>query len=599
MRIDYAYTAAGEADVVTRFADLAGTTKVGITAYGYDAAGRVTGIEHKSGSGGSLADYDYAYDDAGRLTSKTENSVVTLFGYDDAGQLTADGSAAFAYDGFGNRVHRLQCNGSLAIVSDVRYAVDGWDPAKPPALGTEGFDTVADMDGTNTVINRRGFGPGIDDPQAKLGMGGVVTWYTTDHLGSVRQLFDNSATLTGTRDYTAFGAATIAGVGDRYAYSGRELDAASGLERHGVREYVPSIGRWTSEDPWGVWAGDTNLHRYVGNTPTGFTDPSGYMGEGQGRVGGGGHFELLPDFGGGGGGMQLLPGDGEVPPWEPMLWSGPDRAGDIREAWEGQFRGRDPREGDFGWLEQLRGRDRWHLEIAGGPGAIELPKPPGGMGEPSTMSETLPSAPPLGSEPAPGGTLGVNGGRSLLGRARGAYLEFGPWGQSTRIAGGLVSVGKQYWAVGGKIADGDFEGAARAWAGYVIGMGAEGGRQYSFGGIPMLLGANQFWGGIDGIATDMDPDAAKRGKAAFPVLDAVFQVGTLGLGGVKPPAVPIKPMNVKGAGAIGNAEHAGAKVSGDFNKSGAWLKNADQAKAAFSAVSGISKMLRMISPGIF
>jgi uncharacterized protein RhaS with RHS repeats len=39
--------------------------------------------------------------------------------------------------------------------------------------------------------------------------------------------------------------------------------------------YDPTIGRWTSEDPIGFKAGDTNLYRYVGNCPTNVTDSSG------------------------------------------------------------------------------------------------------------------------------------------------------------------------------------------------------------------------------------------------------------------------------------------------------------------------------------
>jgi uncharacterized protein RhaS with RHS repeats len=35
------------------------------------------------------------------------------------------------------------------------------------------------------------------------------------------------------------------------------------------------LGRWSSLDPLRYEAGDFNLYRYVGNTPTLFTDPSG------------------------------------------------------------------------------------------------------------------------------------------------------------------------------------------------------------------------------------------------------------------------------------------------------------------------------------
>ena len=39
--------------------------------------------------------------------------------------------------------------------------------------------------------------------------------------------------------------------------------------------YDPSIGRWTQEDPIGFAGGDVNLYRYVGNSPTNHTDPTG------------------------------------------------------------------------------------------------------------------------------------------------------------------------------------------------------------------------------------------------------------------------------------------------------------------------------------
>jgi hypothetical protein len=39
--------------------------------------------------------------------------------------------------------------------------------------------------------------------------------------------------------------------------------------------YDPSVGRWLEEDPEGFGAGDANLYRYVGNSPTNRTDSSG------------------------------------------------------------------------------------------------------------------------------------------------------------------------------------------------------------------------------------------------------------------------------------------------------------------------------------
>jgi RHS repeat-associated protein len=59
------------------------------------------------------------------------------------------------------------------------------------------------------------------------------------------------------------------------AFVGR-FDATSGLYHFRHRDYFPTTGRWTTPDPLGFAAGDVNLYRYVGNTPTLATDPSGY-----------------------------------------------------------------------------------------------------------------------------------------------------------------------------------------------------------------------------------------------------------------------------------------------------------------------------------
>ncbi len=162
-------------------------------------------------------------------------------------------------------------------MSDERYALDGWDTAKPGAVGTENFDVFADLDAAGTVTARRVFGPGFDEPVARLDPSGEVGWYGTDSQDSVRLIFDNTGTVTGSRDYTAFGAITAeAGAGlDRYAYTAREWDAALGLQSNRQRMYDPLTGRFTSEDPSGLSAGDVNLFRYAGNAVTTHTDPSG------------------------------------------------------------------------------------------------------------------------------------------------------------------------------------------------------------------------------------------------------------------------------------------------------------------------------------
>ncbi len=60
-----------------------------------------------------------------------------------------------------------------------------------------------------------------------------------------------------------------------FGYTGRERDTESDLQYNRARYYDADAGRWISEDPIGFSAGDTNLARYVSNSPTNATDPSG------------------------------------------------------------------------------------------------------------------------------------------------------------------------------------------------------------------------------------------------------------------------------------------------------------------------------------
>jgi RHS repeat-associated protein len=48
-----------------------------------------------------------------------------------------------------------------------------------------------------------------------------------------------------------------------------------GLYCYRARYYHPGVQRFISEDPIGLFGGDTNLSGYVANSPLAFTDPLG------------------------------------------------------------------------------------------------------------------------------------------------------------------------------------------------------------------------------------------------------------------------------------------------------------------------------------
>lgn len=100
----------------------------------------------------------------------------------------------------------------------------------------------------------------------------------TDHLGTVRDLVDDSGDVINHLDYDSFGniiAQSNISAADRYTYTGREFDSETGFFYYRARYYDAHLGRFISQDPIGFAAGDANLYRYVGNQSLVATDPSG------------------------------------------------------------------------------------------------------------------------------------------------------------------------------------------------------------------------------------------------------------------------------------------------------------------------------------
>jgi RHS repeat-associated protein len=182
----------------------------------------------------------------------------------------------YKYDAFGNRVEKD------VIVSGVtttqRYAYDGWNPDTPAGLGNVKWEVFADLDGSNNLQTRYLRGDHVDQLFARIASSGTAAWLLTDHLGSVVGVTDNSGVLQDAIQYDGYGNITsesAASWGGRYKFTGRELDIETGLQYNRARYYDASTGRWTSQDPLGFAAGDSNLYRYVNNVPTKIMDPSG------------------------------------------------------------------------------------------------------------------------------------------------------------------------------------------------------------------------------------------------------------------------------------------------------------------------------------
>jgi RHS repeat-associated protein len=189
--------------------------------------------------------------------------------------------AEYKYDVFGNRLEQDVTQSGTTTVT--RYAYDGWDPDKGPAIGTENFDVWADLtvvSGSQQLQTRYIRADAVDQIFARVGWSGTTAtpaWLLTDRLGSVRQVTDATGAVIDTITYDGWGNATQSAPanGGRYLWTGRETDSATGLEYDRARYYDPTTGRFTSQDPLGFLPGDANKYRYAGNDSTNFTDPSG------------------------------------------------------------------------------------------------------------------------------------------------------------------------------------------------------------------------------------------------------------------------------------------------------------------------------------
>jgi RHS repeat-associated protein len=223
-------------------------------------------------------------------------SSATANGFDQRNQLVwakhsdTDGGAVdlqvdFKYDAFGNRIEKAHdadgAGGGSAVVT--RFALDGWKNVRQPLVGNENWDVWADLDGSSSLTTRYVRGDVIDQLFARIeedAGGDIPYWYLTDHPGSIRDVIDGSAAVKNAITYDGFGnitAETDTNYRGRYAWTGREIDAEIELQYNRARYYDAKTGRWISQDLLGFDTGDSNLYRYVENSPVLGVDPSGLL----------------------------------------------------------------------------------------------------------------------------------------------------------------------------------------------------------------------------------------------------------------------------------------------------------------------------------
>jgi len=205
----------------------------------------------------------YELDRNGNLSSKINGNGTTIYQYDYENRLIKailpNGTVAeYKYDPFGRRIEK-NVNGTVT-----KYLYDN-------------EDILAEYDGNNYLKAEYVHGVGIDEPLAIMRTG--QNYYNhTDGLGSVSVITNASGSVVQKYEYDSFGEITYVlnpEFMQPYTYTAREYDWEINLYHYRAKTYDWQTGRFTSEDPIGFEAGDTNVFRFVGNNPVNRIDPLG------------------------------------------------------------------------------------------------------------------------------------------------------------------------------------------------------------------------------------------------------------------------------------------------------------------------------------
>lgn len=230
----------------------------------------------------------YAYDDAGNVIGMPHLSLMD-WDWKDQLQATAQqvlnagtpGTTYYQYDAWGERVRKVTSSQNGTPVSQRAYlgGYEVYRELSPAGTVTLERQTLHITDGqkricmveTRTVDTRAGIGT----PST------VVRYQLGNHVGSAVLELDEAAAIVSYEEYYPYGSTSFQSGRSaaevslkRYRYSGKERDTETGFASHGIRSYIPWLGRWLSPDPCGMVDGSC-LYRFSRANPMRYVDPSG------------------------------------------------------------------------------------------------------------------------------------------------------------------------------------------------------------------------------------------------------------------------------------------------------------------------------------
>lgn len=247
--------------------------------FGYDQIDRLTSVTNPTATS-----ENYSFDAVG---NRSLSHLSTSYSYQSNNKLVSTATTNYSYDANGNMTSKTDVSGNWTYEWDyenrlkratkstgeiITYKYDALGrrttrqkqtqvpPLPPVTVETtnfvyDGLDVIQDRNGAGVVTASYINGLGIDN-KLRQTVNGQTQYFLTDHLGSTNGLTDVLGNVTSSTSYDSFGNATNASFPTRYQYTGRELDADTGLHYYRARWYDANTGRFISEDPIGFAGGD-------------------------------------------------------------------------------------------------------------------------------------------------------------------------------------------------------------------------------------------------------------------------------------------------------------------------------------------------------
>jgi RHS repeat-associated protein len=284
------------------------TTDAGTWTYSYDNASRLSQAQPPGGDAAYLYDYDGAgnrarvrygtsdakvtFDANGYPDYAMDGAVRTEYTVDSAGRLTSQATGAdtttYSYDGFARLIHAVRSGGGTTY--DVTYQLDALDRTitRTPAVGAAttfayvGTSEQPAFAVSSTTMSYFYAGPSA--PLAEKVTGTNARYYVADPHGDIVAMVDKGtgALVVGAvTAYDAFGSPRGGtNTGSLLGYQGQITDSSTGLVDMLTRNYLPGLGRFTTQDSFSGQAQDpTSLNQFIfaANNPATLGDPTGQM----------------------------------------------------------------------------------------------------------------------------------------------------------------------------------------------------------------------------------------------------------------------------------------------------------------------------------